>query len=117
MNEKTVNYEASDVARLLEAYAGANGEYEAEQAVVAEFADELGKSVASVRAKLQSEGVYNAKAKAIKGKATVKKDAIVDEIAKLVGVSAESFDSLSKANKTVLVRIYGRLKALSEAVE
>ena len=115
MTEKVVNYTAEQTVALVEAYEAVEG-YEAEQAIVAEFAEKFGKSKGSVIAKLGSEGVYNAKAK-VASKASQKKDEIVDLIAGLVGVEAETFDSLAKANKTVLVKIYGRLNALTEQAE
>lgn len=115
MTDKVVNYTDEQVATLVEAYKAVEG-YEAEQGVVEVYAAEFGKTKGSIVAKLSSVGVYNPKAKAAKAKVVAKKDAIVDLIAAQVGVDAESFDSLAKANKTVLAKLYGVIGALKARV-
>ena len=111
MTEKTVNYTDEMVARLHEVYDGeASEEVRTEQ--VAQLSEELGKSLASIRAKLTREKVYVPKAKAPAGKAGVLKSALVSVIAGKLGVPEDTVGSLEKANKSVLVLI---VKALQKA--
>jgi len=71
------------------------------------IAQELGKSARSVIAKLSREKVYVAKVAASKtGEAVVKKDQVADAIALLVGLSEPEAESLTKANKTALKKIF-----------
>ncbi len=99
---KTENYTAAQTAALVEAYKAAE-DAAGRDAVVKSYADEFGKSVASIRAKLVREGVYVKKPRTAKdGSAVVSKAALVDIIAANVGKSADAFDSLEKANKSVL---------------
>ena len=71
------------------------------------IAQELGKSARSVIAKLSREKVYVAKVAASKtGEAVIKKDQVADAIALLVGLSEPEAESLTKANKTALKKIF-----------
>lgn len=78
--------------------------------VVEALAEELGKSVQSVRGKLHFMGVYVAKIVAVKGN-TVTKDALATEIADIaseqygVNISDGEAESLAKANKSVLNKL------------
>ena len=108
MTAKVVNYTPAMVARLHEGYDGSAPE-DVRDAQIAELAAELGKSAASIRAKLTHEGIYVPKAKAPAGKASVKKAVIVAAIAELLGVHVEAVESLEKANKAALARIYNAL--------
>ena len=109
MTVKTVNYTDVMVARLHEGYDGSATD-EVRKAQVAELAAELGKSEASIRAKLTSEGIYVPYSKAPAGKNTVRKAALVAAIASQLDVHVETVESLEKANKVALALI---LKALA----
>lgn len=102
MSEKVVNYTDEMTARLHAVYDGEAVE-EARVAQVAQLAEELGKSAASIRAKLTREGIYVPKAKVPAGKAGVLKSALVSVIADKLGVPEDTVGSLEKANKAVLV--------------
>jgi hypothetical protein len=109
MTTKTENYTAEMTAELIEAYKKADTS-EARLAVVAFYAEKLGKTVNSVRAKLTREKVYIAKVYTNKnGAKPVKKDAMVTVIADKIGMTVEACDSLEKVNKNVLEAI---IKAL-----
>jgi hypothetical protein len=103
MAESNQNYTPEQTSALLEAYDDAEG-YDAQQAVIREFADENGKTVPSVRAKLVREGVYQKKEYAGKtGEKPETKDEIVEDIARTLGVDADSkLGGLEKARKDTL---------------
>lgn len=105
-----VNYSDEAVARLAEVYDGEADEAQRD-AQVAQLAEELGKSAASIRAKLTREGLYVPKAKAPKGKNTVRKAELVAAIAKLLGEDEDVVGSLEKATKLTLAKVYRALKA------
>ena len=109
MSKESVYTEAVTSALIAE-YVAQNGNYEAEQAVVAEYAENLGVKVASVRAKLSREGVYNAKAKT-ESRATVRKSELVAQLAELTGASEDVLGSLEKANRKALEIVVGRIRA------
>jgi DNA-directed RNA polymerase specialized sigma24 family protein len=102
MAEKTVNYTPEQTATMLADYA---------QGVTVEaIAENLGKTVRSVVAKLSREGVYKRKEYVSKtGERPVRKDATADEIGKIAGLSEGEVDSLTKANKTALIKILAKL--------
>ena len=96
------NYSDAQVKEMVTAYE-AGGTDSGRAAVVKELAVQMKKSPASIRAKLVNEGVYIKPTKTDKaGKPVEQKDAIVEVIAALCGVDSEQFDSLAKANKSVL---------------
>ena len=75
-----------------------------------EIAQSLGKTVRSVIAKLSREGVYQKKTYVTKnGEKPVKKDAHADAIGAILQLSEGEIDSLTKANKTALVKIFTAL--------
>lgn len=76
---------------------------------VEQLAEQLGKTVRSVVAKLSREGVYVAKTKAT-GQARVKKSELVDQLAHKCGVPSEVFESLEKANHDVLEALVALLQ-------
>ncbi|CAB4134510.1 hypothetical protein UFOVP273_129 [uncultured Caudovirales phage] len=103
--EKTPNYTAEATAKIVEAYK-ANPTKE----TVAALAVEFNKTERSIIAKLSREGVYKAKEYKTKtGETPVKKDETADKIGTLVGLSDGEVDSLTKANKTALVKILAAL--------
>jgi hypothetical protein len=77
---------------------------------VATLAEQFGKTVKSVVAKLSREGVYKKKEYTTKtGDKVVKKDAHADAIGAILKMSEGEIDSLTKANKTALVKIFDAL--------
>lgn len=108
MAEKTVNYTPEQTAELVAAYVAAPV-----AETVDAFAEKFGKSVRSIRAKLSKEGVYKAKEYVSKtGEKPVKKDAHADAIGAVLGLTEPEIESLTKANKTALVKIF---KALADS--
>ena len=77
---------------------------------VESIAENLGKSVRSVVAKLSREGVYKAKTYVSKtGEKPVKKDVHADAIGAILRLSENDVDSLTKANKNALKAIFDAL--------
>ena len=104
MTEKAVNYTNEMVSRMKELYDGeATDEVRKDQ--VAQLAEELGKSPASIRAKLTREGLYVTLTKAPAGKATIRKAQLVTEIASKLNVDEDVVGSLEKATKNTLIRV------------
>ena len=100
--EKTPNYTAEQEARMRE-FTVINGE------TAQMLADEFGKDVRSVRAKAVRLGLYQAKARVSKtGEPVERKEAIVAEIAALVG---RNMEGLEKAPKEALKAIRAALAA------
>ena len=107
-------YTEDQTQELVQAYTGADTE-EARDEVVATYGEKFGKTVASVRAKLASESVYVPKTRKTKsGEPVVSKSELVGKVAKLLGQSEESFESLEKANKSVLKSIVNGLMDTKE---
>ena len=104
--EKTVNYTPEMTAKMV-------AEYQA-GATTADLAEAFGKTVRSVVAKLSREGVYVKKAYTTKtGEAVVKKDAIADELTAMFLLTEAEADSLTKANKTALLKILRTVKGFN----
>jgi hypothetical protein len=101
MTDKTPNYTDEMVARLHAVYDGEADEATRDEQV-GELAEELGKSPASIRAKLTREGIYVPKNKAPAGKASVTKADLIAVIASKLGRDEDVVGSLEKANKVVL---------------
>lgn len=77
----------------------------------------LGKNVKSVVAKLSREGVYKPKVYVSKtGEKPVKKDVHADAIGAVLKLTESEIESLTKANKTALVKIFSAL-ANSKPIE
>ncbi len=102
MTSKTVNYTPEQTTKMVADYsAGVTTE---------QIANELGKSVRSIVAKLSREGVYQKKEYKTKtGAAVVKKDAHADAIGAILKLTEAETDSLTKANKTALEKIFSAL--------
>ena len=80
---------------------------------VEQIALDMGKSVRSIVAKLSREKVYVAKVATSKsGEPVVKKDMVADAIASLVNLSESEAESLTKANKTALQKIFECLNSM-----
>lgn len=102
---KTVNYTAEQTSALVEAYK-ANPTTETVEA----FAVKFGKTVRSVVAKLSREGVYQKKEYKTKtGEAVQKKEGYADAIGAVLNMTEAEMESLSKANKTALEKIFKAL--------
>lgn len=108
MTEKTVNYTEAQTVELVEAYTEAQTD-EARKDVVVEFAENFGKSTASIRAKLVAKGVYVKAERATKRVA--KKADLVAEIAELLNSDEDVVGSLEKATAVALTRVRDALKA------
>lgn len=99
---KTVNY-TPEMTELVKS------EYAAGTATE-KIAEMVGKSARSVVAKLTREGVYKAKEYVSKtGEKPVKKDAHADAIGAVLNMTEAEIESLTKANKTALVKIFTAL--------
>ena len=99
---KTVNYNAEQTAKMTADYlAGVTTEV---------IALEMGRSLRSVVAKLSREKVYIAKTYTTKtGEKAVKKDETADAIGAVLLMSEAEIESLTKANKTALQKIFAAL--------
>jgi hypothetical protein len=102
MTAKTVNYTPAQTEQMKAQYlSGITAE---------EIAQMLGKTVRSVVAKLSREGVYVAKTYVSKsGEAIVKKDMVADSIGLILRLTEAETESLTKANKTALAKIFAAL--------
>lgn len=106
-------YTVEQTAELVAAYKAAPT-----AETVATFAEKFGKTVKSVVAKLSREGVYQKKEYKTKtGDTVVKKDEIANEFQTLFGLTEGEADSLTKANKTALVKILNSFKAAHKETE
>lgn len=110
MAEKTakpVNYTTEQTAAIVARYtASPTAE------TVADLAMEMGKTVRSIVAKLSREKVYHKKEYVGKtGEKPVKKDDLADSLAEMFGLTEAEADSLTKANKTALVKIMAKYAA------
>ena len=102
MADKAVNYTAEQTAVMVSDYQSGVG--------VEQIALSLGKSVRSVVAKLSREKVYVAKTYTTKtGEAVAKKDAVADAIGAVLMLTEAETESLTKANKTALAKIFAAL--------
>lgn len=99
---KAVNYTPEQVTKMVTDYKSG--------VTVESIAEALGKSVRSVVAKLSREGVYQAKTYVSKsGEAVVKKDMVADSIGLILRLTEAETESLTKANKTALSKIFAAL--------
>ena len=102
MTAKTVNYTPEQSTKMVADYLAG--------VTVESIATELGKTVRSVVAKLSREKVYKAKTYVSKtGAPVVKKDAHADAIGAILKMSENEIESLTKANKTALEKIFSAL--------
>jgi ATP-dependent Lon protease len=98
MTTKTVNYTSEQTLKMVADYQAG--------ATVETLAQELGKTVRSVVAKLSREKVYQAKTYVSKtGETPIKKDAHADFIGEALGLTESDTESLTKANKVALAKI------------
>lgn len=101
---KTANYSDAQIAILKAKYTGADNATE-----VVAIAAEVGKTPASVRAKLSSMGIYKTAEKAATTTEKVNKMVLADKIGDAVGLSEAEREGLSKATKSALEKVLARL--------
>jgi hypothetical protein len=102
MTAKTVNYTPEQTLSMVADYAAG--------VTVETIALNLGKSVRSVVAKLSREKVYVAKTYTTKtGEPVAKKDMVADAIGAVLKLTEAETESLTKANKTALAKIFAAL--------
>lgn len=98
MTAKTLNYTPEQTAKMVADYK--------DGVSVEMLAQEMGKTVRSIVAKLSREKVYQAKAYVSKtGEAPIKKDVHADFIGEALGLTEADTESLTKANKVALAKI------------
>ena len=102
MTAKTVNYTPEQTQRMINDYqAGVS---------VETIAENLGKTVRSIVAKLSREKVYIAKEyKSKTGETPIKKDVHADAIGAILRLPENDIESLTKANKNALKAIFEAL--------
>ena len=102
MSEKVINYTPEQTLKIVQDYKAGES--------VESIAAAMGKTVRSVIAKLSREGVYQKKEYKTKtGEKPVKKDTHADAIGAVLSLSEGEIESLTKANKTALVKIFQAL--------
>ena len=102
MTAKVVNYSPEQTAQMVADYKAG--------VTVETIAQNLGKTVRSVVAKLSREKVYVAKTYVSKtGEPVVKKDAHADAIGAILRLPENDIESLTKANKSALKAIFDAL--------
>jgi len=99
---KSVNYTPEQTAKMVSDY---------QMGISVEtIAENLGKTVRSVVAKLSREKVYKAKTYISKtGEKPIKKDVHADAIGAILRLNENDIESLTKANKTALKAIFDAL--------
>ena len=104
MTAKTLNYTPEQTTKMIADYQ--------DGVSVETLAQELGKTVRSIVAKLSREKVYQAKTYVSKtGVAPIKKDVHADFIGEALGLTEADTESLTKANKVALAKIADFIKA------
>jgi len=102
MTTKVVNYTVEQTAKIVADYKSGVS--------VESIAQNLGKSVRSIVAKLSREGVYQKKVRTTKtGEMVIKKDAHADAIGAILNLPENDIESLTKANKSALAKIFSAL--------
>ena len=105
----TVNYTPEMIETMTEMYKSALGDTERKE-MVTTISETLGKSVASIRAKLSKLGVYiKPKPTTKSGSVVIRKAELVNNIADLLGKDADLLGSLEKATKFSLEAVIAGL--------
>lgn len=108
MTTKNVNYTAEQTAAILAAAQENGGKITSD--IAQTLADSMGKTLRSLVAKASREGVYQAKTyETKKGEKPVKKDSMADAIGAILQLSEAETESLAKANKTALAKVFNAL--------
>jgi len=111
---KGSRYTEDQTVELVKAYTAVDTA-DARDSVVDTFVKKFDRPIASVRAKLASEGVYIAKVRATKsGDPIVRKDQLVAQIATLMGTEEEKVESLEKVTKPTLQALISALTSKPE---
>ena len=101
---KAINYTAEQTAQMVQDYAGGNG------LSVSAIAEKMGRTTRSIVAKLAREKVYVKPEYVSKdGKPVEKKDQTADAIGAILKMTEAEIESLTKANKTALQKIFSAL--------
>ena len=111
----TFEYTKEIVADMVETYNAAREDgYDATVVAVEVLAERYGITVGRVRAKLVNldEVEYLTKPKTRKTVAT--KDKLVAALAEALEIDEETLDTMAKATKTALVKVFGKVNALRE---
>lgn len=107
---KAANYDAKIVEKMTTAYVAGRESGESNKVLVANIALEIGKSPASVRAKLAAEGVYEKEEAAKSASSRTKKaDIVAAIVAKGVPLSEAEAEGLEKATASALNKVLARL--------
>ena len=93
----------ADIVERYEDAVGRGADYDARSAIVAELADELEVTVASVRSKLVAEKVYVAKAKTATEVGGTSKDAYAKALSAIVGTELKSATKMTKVDLKAIV--------------
>lgn len=101
---KVVNYTDAQIAILRAEYVGADNAAE-----VAALSAKLGKTPASVRAKLASLKLYKAAEKSDEASERITKTVLVDAIGEKVGLSEAEREGLVKSTKSALEKVLATL--------
>ena len=104
MTDKTVNYTAEQTAQIIGLYTTGNS--------VEMIAEQVGKSVRSIVAKLSREGVYIPKT-AAKGQGRVTKADLIGRLANKFAIDATEIASLEKAGMGALELLVSKAGAWS----
>jgi hypothetical protein len=102
MTDKTVNYTPEQTAIVIGLYTTGNS--------VEQIAEQMGKSVRSIVAKLSREGVYVPKA-AAKGQGRVTKADLINRIAVKFDINPEAIASLEKVTMQGLIVLVSKFEA------
>lgn len=106
---KTVNYTPEQEATIIDMAASAEGG-KLTSADAEKLAEQFGKTLKSVVAKLSRMGVYQKKEYVTKnGELVVKKDTHAEAIGAILRLTEAEVDSLCKANKSALRKIFDAL--------
>ena len=104
-----LNYSAEVTAKMIADYQAGT--------TVEKIAEELGKTVRSVVAKLAREKVYQKKEYVTKtGETLISKDTVADTIGRILLLPENDIESLTKANKSALKAIADALSGLPATI-
>ena len=102
MATKTINYTPEQTLKIVADYQSGIS--------VETLAETFGKTTRSIIAKLSREGVYQKKEYVSKtGDKPIKKDTVADAIGAILRLTESETESLTKANKTALNKIFNAL--------
>lgn len=107
---KAANYDAKIVAEMTSAYVAGREAGDSNADIVATIAEDIGKTPASVRAKLAAEGVYQKEEAAKTAGSRMKKaDIVAAIVGKGVPLNDAEAEGLEKATASALQKVLARL--------